>query len=218
MLGGGARDTGDTVVFLPPSPSVDTSMVKLKVNDKVLPIPYPPVDREGSSNHGFTDLRAHPELIDQIPELEGFSELRGFIEALNSSSGPFRSLGCEKSFAPFQQEEEPQLAVKLVSYVDLGFAEVTHNFDRKNFEELVDQLHEFSKGREFPKYLKIEHELTRTSYAGHNADAWSLTVWTAGFGNTEKTSRNHWAVGVRVWEEFVRSNLGTDLLRGGRGD
>jgi len=81
---------------------------RLVIRNGSLSIPYPPIDRaNGGKNYGFKNLRAHPELINEIPETEGFPELRSMLTAINAPASPFHSLGCGKSSTPYSNKTEP---------------------------------------------------------------------------------------------------------------
>ena len=126
-------------------------MPRLNVNDKNLHIPYPAVDHGDSVNHGYMDLRAHPELIDRVPELEDFPELRSFIVALNAPESRFRSLGCDKSFSSFHNEKEPSLTIKLV-YMLSKVASFEKKLSLTFFLNLVKTLRVF---KSFSNFLSM---------------------------------------------------------------
>lgn len=89
------------------------------------PVPYPamPPREDGSANRGYTDLRAEPDLIQQIPEVADSPGMQALLRAINDPAGSLRSHGCEhgapRSVAR-QRPDGPSFAMG--AYVDLGFA------------------------------------------------------------------------------------------------
>src|SRR6266705_3025691 len=93
------------------------------IEDKWGPaVPYPAAAtrKDGSRNYGYVRLKASPEGIGGIPEVQGWPELQRFLEIVNAPLSPIESLGCEKGFFPIEGEDT---MVKLGSYVDVVFSE-----------------------------------------------------------------------------------------------
>lgn len=185
----------------------------LKVGDHKMGVPYSPVDRGVSVNHGFFDLRKTPELIPRIPEAEGWPEMIALLEAINRPSGILWSLGCEKAVSSFKDERHPHLTTKLVSYVDLAFADVSMNSDRANFDRMAMALNKFGSTRQVETFIKLEMELGKAYYAEHNLTAWCLVIWIGGFGADESDARNAWRSLMRVHTDFFNTDWHLEYLR-----
>jgi hypothetical protein len=66
--------------------------IRLAVETKPLPIPYPANLHDGNDNHGYISLIDNPDAINNIPELEGEPHMKKFITKLNSTGGIFESV------------------------------------------------------------------------------------------------------------------------------
>jgi len=85
-------------------------------------IPYKSlVHEDGRVNHGFTDYREHPELVDEIPEAAGKPGLLALLHILNDHNSVLMSLGCENDLfdAEFSTVDGP--AVYIGGYIDVGY-------------------------------------------------------------------------------------------------
>src|SRR2546422_2373665 len=107
-----------------------TQSSRVTVGERGPFVPYPAVDRgDGSANHGYRHLKGRPELIELIPEVDGWPELAAVLRLCNGD-GPYITIGCEKRFVLLGDDERgrPDGPVGyLNSYVDLAFAEIERN-------------------------------------------------------------------------------------------
>jgi predicted nucleotide-binding protein len=83
-------------------------------------VPYRAAPREESVNHGFMDLRDHPELVAAIPEAAASPGLRQILHLLNEPGSPLMSIGCERRL---NSRNDPRDEYKLYyhSYTDLTY-------------------------------------------------------------------------------------------------
>lgn len=58
-------------------------------------VPYPSLFDDIRNNHGFVDLRGHPDLASAIPEALQSTALKGLLTELAHSSSPLLTLGCD---------------------------------------------------------------------------------------------------------------------------
>jgi len=92
------------------------------LTDKVAPfVPYEAkTSGGGRQNHGFIDLRDHPEKAASIPEAAGQPGVIAFLEKVNAEGSPLMSLGCDSAVSPVTGNENG--ATHSVSgYVDIAF-------------------------------------------------------------------------------------------------
>ncbi|WP_250495052.1 hypothetical protein [Caballeronia sp. GAWG1-1] len=90
-------------------------------------VPYRAVDhQDGTFNHGFFDLRARPDEIENIPELRGRPGFATLVRTLNCESEYLMTLGCEAGIfqANFNGENVPTVYVG--SYVNVAFRDPSH--------------------------------------------------------------------------------------------
>jgi hypothetical protein len=179
--------------------------VELHLIERPLPIPYPSIERVESTNYGYMDLKADPQLIDEIPELRDAPELRSLVAALNAPGSPFRSLGCEKVLSNHEDPENPHLHARFVSYVDIAFADMVKNSDRDLFVEMVEVFnsHCYEQRDALPHFLIASFDLRPSIYHQDGVEGWSVAAWVGGFGTDAEEARTTWAVGIKVLERFL---------------
>ena len=180
--------------------------VPLKIGENNLAIPYWPIDHGDSVNYGYMDLKANPHLIADVPEAKNWPEMIALLEAINSPASACHSLGCEKSFSSWSRTEEPHLNTKRVSYIDMAFDHIGLNADATLFDEMMGACAVFAQHRQFDRFVRFDSELTRTNYTRHNLNAWCLSIWLGGFGETETQARAAWATVVSVLNDFFSSD------------
>ena len=66
--------------------------IRIALEMKPLPIPYPAVKRDDGENFGYRSLLVHPDAIDEIPELQGEMPMKNFVAAINSPGGIFETV------------------------------------------------------------------------------------------------------------------------------
>ena len=101
-------------------------------------VPYFPQQRHepDSSNYGYFDLKKNLGLIDRIPELRDRPEIRSLVEELNSSSGPFRSIGCDAWDLPDQPRPSEWISR---GYVQVAFETLQLN-NREEWISLFNSI------------------------------------------------------------------------------
>jgi hypothetical protein len=70
----------------------------LELSPRKKTVPYPPVEapkEDGGRDYGFKNLKLHPELLDQVPELEQDPALRKILAAIDQPTTGLFSIACE---------------------------------------------------------------------------------------------------------------------------
>jgi hypothetical protein len=103
--------------------------VELGPDALALEIPW----RSADPDVHYYDLKNHPELVQQIPEVVAFPELGSFLSRINATGFPLATAKCDVwSSSEVAPEEEIFGDRKFVSYIDLIFAD---EVDRHSFEK-----------------------------------------------------------------------------------
>jgi hypothetical protein len=184
---------------------------QLKIGKDKLTVPYDPQARDGSYNYGYFNLKANPSLIKEIHEVQGWHEIENLLRAINSPLSHFQTLGCEKVFSGYRDAENPQLTMKLASYVDIAFSNISSNAVDYNFDCVVSKIRDFSKGYNAPYFSDVDFELTPTFYEYENIQGWSLTCRIRGYGCSKHDARENWAVLAKVLHDFFLENWVPDF-------
>jgi hypothetical protein len=104
-------------------------------------VPFPAAERpDGSVNHGWIDLRDHPERVAAIPEATRSRGLAHILTAVATPGSHLMSGGCEcASFErPTPENPEPRWAAG--GYVDVMFREADRNVDARHLIDLARRV------------------------------------------------------------------------------
>jgi hypothetical protein len=173
-------------------------------HDDWLAIPYAcPVD-DGS--HAYTDLRSHPECIDEIPEAEAFPELRQFLRVINGPDSFFRTLAC---FTIPQQTDYPAQPFEMRSYIDITFKpwawgySATHSF--AVFLKFTRRIHELEcdKKLEAVDNVRVYCNLKTGNQQDLKISFWSMEWWFTTVGETAESARGEWNATLQLLQEFL---------------
>lgn len=168
-----------------------TTRVELRAPaDKLTAAPYLTPDDPGRR---FFDLRAHPEQIDLIGELDGRPAMREQIMLLNARSSPFFSIGCERSVSRLRRQDGSPVW-KTTSYVQFAFVDAAR-CEITSYEPFARALHEALDGRntnEWNRLVELEPDPVVFQPAGRRA--WSMTIWTSAFAQDCETSVHEWSL------------------------
>jgi hypothetical protein len=104
-------------------------------------IPYGAVNRpDGNRNHGFLDLRDHPERVATIPEAEDSAAMQAILVALAAPGFRFMSLGCEHVLYPRREPKDDQPPFFCGGYIQVAYRDPALNTDPKRFIALAQRI------------------------------------------------------------------------------
>ncbi|MCU1219834.1 MAG: hypothetical protein JWN42_1031 [Candidatus Angelobacter sp.] len=111
--------------------------VELGSNDPALEFPWSSAD----PNVRYYDLKNHPELVHQIPEVKARPELGSFLSRINAAGFPLATAKCDSwSTTDVAPEEELFGDRKFVSYVDLVFVDEANRCSLERHLEFAQDL------------------------------------------------------------------------------
>lgn len=179
--------------------------VELGRDDPALELPW-------QSEDGLTryyDLKHHPELIAQIPEVVNSSELKAFLARINAPAFPLQTAKCDlwpsREIAP--EEEIFGAPVKFVSYVDVVFAvdEPRLSFEQhealaKSLCTLLERAPELSAAIGLVIRRCYYHPEDNPSEA---SDGFSITAYVSGFGGDEPEARQRWSIALTLLQNAL---------------
>jgi len=149
-------------------------------------VPYHACDHEdGRRNHGFTDIRDHPELADHIPELVGRRGLAELVKAVSEPGSALMSIGSECGLFEVDDPEPGGPTCYLGSYVDITYRDPSRNASPSTLVELARTLLgsvAVSEEHHFAFHMTVEPLRGFWGLPGR----YSLMVKTAGFGRSEE--------------------------------
>ena len=165
-----------------------------------LALPYPAIDLPDQIRHRYIDLRSQPELIHQLPELKGAPVLCDGIQAINAPQSYFRTLGCEKAVSDLSH---PTFKKKIVSYIDLAFADWNENKQLHTFFILVGEFARFCSNTKEIEAAEFRFEFQQTFFGSFGFAGWSVCVWTMGVGADDAPAAESWGNALRSFVEFL---------------
>ena len=71
---------------------MNQSEIRIALQNRTLPIPYPLSQRPDGENFGYLSLVKNPLAIDKIPELLGENYMKEFIRNMNSPKSAFETV------------------------------------------------------------------------------------------------------------------------------
>jgi hypothetical protein len=181
-----------------------------------LGIPYPKGDSPESTNVGYFDVKRNPDALSNFPELEGWKELKDFIQAANQPDSLFRTLRCDVAANGINHSGFKQ---KISSYITVAFEILDWNLGQEPYQELYKAFCEIARDYPVPDSTFVEFELIPTSYLEHLINrGWSVDLWCTGLGKTKHEARTSWRAGLQSLKKFLvgESTLYVDQLRKGR--
>lgn len=167
------------------------------------PIPYPPIDhQDGHENSGYMDLKADPEAVSLVPEVDGWPELAQFLITINAAASPLESVGCEKGYFPTEVDGKP--AIRLGSYIDVIFTDAALNDGAENLLLLASRLAQAVEGCE-QWWAQVEISLNRFKYVAEADLPWGLMIRVSNCGRTEEEAREFWSETLRRLGDAIMS-------------
>jgi len=82
-------------------------------------VPYGPAITDGSLETRFIDLKAHPQIIPDLPPCVGWPETQELLTQINTAQSPFMTLAADQIYATEPDFNRP---VIFVSFESLCFA------------------------------------------------------------------------------------------------
>ncbi|MFZ3212842.1 MAG: hypothetical protein WA188_15170 [Terriglobales bacterium] len=158
------------------------------------PVPYPAIVRASSVNHGFYDLRDHPELAAQIPEASRSVGLQAILRALNAPGSPFMSLGCEYRLNQ-RDGSSDGLTCYFHSYVDLTYRDPARHSSEGQMVSLAERFLQEVKGSQ-DAVFGFEIAVQRMKHFFGNLAGYSLNLGLSGYGRTEEQAAKSYEAGA----------------------
>lgn len=182
-------------------------LIELGERDDRLEVPW--ADPANPTNR-YYDLKAQPQLLDNIVEAHAHRPLRRFLENLNRPASPFASAKCDiwttEEFSPGERAAFPAARKKFGSYVDLIFARAEFNFHPEHYKQLAGRWAALVTSE--PAAARAELCLRRCCYQAQRTWGYYLTVFLFGYGADLQEAEQQWAAGLAA--------LGVSLDRLGR--
>jgi len=135
------------------------------------PVPYPPAERDGCTNHGFVPLKGRPEEALQIPEARDVPALARCLERLNDPHTAFFTIGCESALC---LPQAPQVAGGYVEFAINAFALAA---DPHNYFNLFFHFHRRLVRKKFALPVRCDWELDEVRFMPSNAHGFTVAVW-----------------------------------------
>lgn len=160
--------------------------IRLSLELKPLPIPYPAVKHDDGENFGYKSLVANPEAIYEIPELDAEHAMQEFVGHINAPGGVFETVRMVHWF----NKSDPSVVTQCLC---LGFI----FRDRSLFAnygsclQFAGQLLHHSLASEIQFAGPPLLETQPAHLLNENLGGWVMDIYLAGSGGHEDAARQH---------------------------
>jgi hypothetical protein len=171
--------------------------VELGSDDETLEFPW--VAPEGVLQ--YRDLKRQPESLSLLDEAVHFPDLREFLIAANSATGPLETAKCD-AWATTEicpEEEIFGAPWKFGSYVDFLFTAPTARFSFDDHESLLKELTALlQRVPDIP--ASVEFLLRRCFYQHdqNTREGFYVTFYLFGYGADEEKAKRQWAIALKL--------------------
>lgn len=180
-------------------------VLELGREDPALELPWQSEDRAAR----YYDLKAHPELIKQVPEAAGSPELAAFLTRVNAAGFPLQTAKCDAWYTRELSIEDEIFGAtsKFVSYVDLVFAENEPRLSLERHEMLAKTLCELLQRA--PQIAAAVELVIRRCYfhldsnTDESAGGFAITAYVSGFGDDESEARKRWSIALTLLQHAL---------------
>jgi hypothetical protein len=136
-------------------------------------IPYAGTDEarpDGGVNHGFMDLKGHPERLDLVPEAREDRAIAGLMRAINArDTGVF-------SIASMSSAEPGVHGAAYNGYLEIAFNSRHQVEDPANYFALFLQFDRLLAARVFHHAVEFEWELNPAYFSAGDIGGWSVAI------------------------------------------
>lgn len=193
-----------TPEFGPSSEASETPYVnRLLILQRWKTIPYGGscVERQdGGTNHGFSNLKHQPRLIDTIPELEQDPALKSLVSTINRESTGLFSAACLSCRIREHQ------GYRHSGYVEFAINSNAEVADATSYFSMFCSFSRFLNSRTFAQRVTFQWEIGPARFVDISADGFStsLRIHTDYFGTAEE-ALTCWQTSLGALESFLGS-------------
>ncbi len=165
---------------------------KIQVGGWASAVPYDPNPQreDGTTNHGFKDLRTDHGRIALIPEIADSLEMQSLLRTINAPTGPFASYGCNldpPETNPHAHPGDPDVAIQ--AYVDVGFI----SLHAKRKQDMIGLAQTLLAACPFTKQnlLYVDLQIREHRHFDQVPGRWCLRIELTAFGRgADEAARN----------------------------
>lgn len=151
-------------------------------------IPYPPVvHNDFERNYGYVRLKGNLDLVESIPELQGWPEFAQFVRLVNDEQSPAESVGCE--IAVFDIDDDSMVKHRVGAYLDIVFSDIVAAQDVNAYLQVAANIMATAADCEC-WWSAVEIGLQRLRYLQGAANPLGLMLRITGSGRTVDEARN----------------------------
>lgn len=169
--------------------------VELEDRADRLDIPWASPDE---TSNRYYDLKAQPELLDEIAEARANPALKQFLLTLNAPDTMFATAKCHtwstQEFSAAERSSHPASSAKFASYVDVVFSHPAFNFQREHYEQLARRISPRLSSNPAP--ARAELCLRHCYYHAQQAWGYYLTIFLYGYGSDAAAAERNWAAAL----------------------
>lgn len=127
---------------------------------------------DGTTNHGFKNLKGRPHLLDSVPELRDSPALYELVRAINEPDTGLVSVGC----AAWDYSDERE-GYRRAGYIEFAINLVEMIGDARNYFPMFFHFDKMLHDRRFNEMVNYIWELEWASFWPTKADGFTCAVW-----------------------------------------
>lgn len=159
---------------------------------------------DGDANHGFINLKGHPERLADVPELARDEALRVCVALLNEPDSAFGTVGCVSA-----RVDEPE-GHRVTGYVEFAFDSAEMIADAANYFPAFFHFDAALHRARFDDGIHFHWELMGATFHRTGSIGFTMTVTiNTDWCETAERASLAWASGLGLLAGFLR-NVRTD--------
>lgn len=175
-----------------------TYHIILRVDLEGFGVPYWRPDDDPTSR-SYMDLKAQPERSAELPEVQGWPELKTAIDKINAHRG-FKTLGC----GSWVHETDLPDCIQFTSYIGFCYDQMNLNADAQAYYGLFHHFNVFLSERTLPEDLRMHFVVKVTQFNGGKlAVGYSADLRLTAFGSSVEEARRFPNLAFSLLTEFL---------------
>jgi len=160
-------------------------------------VPYPGVQREDGTNHGYRPTKGDSAAVKAIPEIRGWEDFESLLLAINHPAGPYESVGCESGCFPSDRGEAK---VYVSTYIDIIRSENAANTPSAHLELAVEIERALRGNLEWWGFVEIGIE--RLKHLEGVEEPWGTWLRLGQYAPDEDLARQSWGYSAQLLEQM----------------
>ena len=179
-----------------------TYLNDLTVSHEAKSIPYNAGEQreDGAQNFGFIDLKANPEAMLEMAELQGDEALMHLVKFINGPDTGLMTIGCSSGFVTDAS------GCRKTGYVEISFTTDEMVVDAQNYFPLFYHFSHALYDAQFEEQIHFSWDLMPALFEESEVEGFTIAInLNTGFCETPKAAESVWAIASNFIASFLKS-------------